>query len=1779
MENSVAPCILYPGEDRARGAPGEGSLPPPDAAAGEGAASASPSPAQTPCSLRASLCFSSGDESPPQSRAAAAAEQDPGACPPSRVVEPRYVQEKLLFAKIKDRTRLPTRHGGVGSKSSTLLALIGEDSLRGHAENTGPQVPRGPQWVCLTLAWLSLEAAPGPSPGSPELLQPTELIGIPSVETSGHNWQRAGALNMSLVAMPFYQKRHKHFDQSYRNVQTRYLLDEYASKKRASMQSSTQSYLAQKSSAQRAASRTSAAATSVSTREEEQEDEHRYRSLEAAYGEAKRQRFLSELTQLEEDVSLARTHTRSMLDKYALQQAVDAQKVWEWHDFEERMRRAPEILVRLRSHTVWERMSVTLCFTVQGFPTPVVQWYKNGSLICQAGEPGKYLIESRYGVHTLQINRANFDDSATYSAVATNVHGQVSTNAAVVVKRFRGDEEPFHSVGLPIGLPLSAVIPYTHFDVQFLEKFGVTFRREGETLTLKCTVLVTPDLKRVQPRAEWYRDDVLLQESKWTKMFFGEGQASLSFSHLNKDDEGLYTLRIVSRGGVSDHSAFLFVRDADPLVTGAPGAPMDLECHDANRDYVIVTWKPPNTTTESPVIGYFIDRCEVGTDNWVQCNDAPVKTCKYPVTGLFEGRSYLFRVRAVNSAGISRPSRVSVAVAALDPVDLRRLQAVHLEGEKPTVISKDDLEGDVQIPGAPTDVHASEISRTYVVLSWEPPTPRGKESLLYFIEKSVVGSGTWQRVNAQMGVKSPRFAVFDLADGKSYVFRVLSANKHGLSDPSETTPPIQAQDSIVVPSAPGRVQASRNTKTSVVVQWDQPKHAEDLLGYYVDCCVAGTNRWEPCNHKPIGYNRFVVHGLTTGEQYVFRVKAVNAVGTSENSQESDVIKVTHPTPSRRWTVGRCPEKGSECDGSRHPGPSPRLPLCSPLARCQFSGGTPILGYYVDKREAQHKNWHEVNASLLQDRILTVEGLTEGSLYEFKITATNVAGIGQPSDPSKLFKCEAWTAPEPGPAYDLTFCEVRDTSLVVLWKPPVYPGSSPVSGYFVDCKEVDAGEWKTVNQATAPNRYLKVCDLQRGQTYVFRVRAVNTSGPGKPSDASEPVLVEARPGTKEMSAGVDEEGNIYLGFDCQEMTDASQFTWCKSYEEIADGDRFRVHTEGDHSRLYFKDPDQVDVGTYSVSVSDTDGVSSSFVLDEEELARLMALSNEIKNPTVPLKSELAYEIFDKGQVRFWLQAEHLSPDANFRVVINDREVSDSATHRIKCDKSTGLIEMVMDRFTFENEGTYTVQIHDGKAKNQSSLVLIGDAFKAVLEEAEFQRKEFLRKQGPHFSEYLHWDVTEECEVRLVCKVANTKKETVFKWLKDDVLYETEKLPDLEKGVCELLIPKLSKRDHGEYKATLKDDRGQDVSVLEIAGKVYEDMILAMSRVCGVSASPLKILCTPEGIRLQCFMKYFTEEMKVTWYHNTVSVLCCPALMRHGRGSSRAERLPGGTLGSPSHSGATASGLAAAELGAWLRLHHLELSLERLPGCVAAPWSPGSTIKADPSLVALRTEFLDQCPSAAHGQEEGPSVNRVSAQRLVHLEAKVSSSEHMRVGGSEEMAWLQICEPTEKDKGKYTFEISDGKDNHHRSLDFSGQAFDEAFAEFQQLKAAAFAEKNRGKVIGGLPDVVTIMEGKTLNLTCTVFGNPDPEVVWFKNDKDIQLSEHFSVKVEQAKYVSMTITGVTSEDSGKYSIHVRNKYGGEKIDVTVSVYKHGEKIPDIVPPQQAKPKLIPASTSAE
>ncbi|TSS35875.1 Myomesin-2 [Bagarius yarrelli] len=1268
--------------------------------------------------------------------------------------------------------------------------------------------------------------------------------------------------------------------------------------------------------------------------------------------------------------------------------------------------KAPDFLLGLRSHTVWEKTPVKLFCTVSGTPTPIVQWYKSGVPVDPLSAPGKYKIENKYGVHSLIISRCTIADSAVYSAVATSSQGKAISKATVCVRRPSGAAEISY---LPGRAPLPSEIHRSKLEVTLIDRFGVTFGTEGETLTLVAKMVVVPDLPNLPPEVVWYRDDTLLLPSQWVEMYVGGGAAKLTFPHLNKDDEGLYTVRVWTKDGTTEHSAYLFVKDAAKSVAGAPGAPMDVKVSDANKDYVLVSWKPPNTTNEPLITGYFVDRRKSGTKDWVQCNSTPVKICKLPVHGLTEGDSYHFRVRAVNSAGISLSSRMSTGVTAADLES--DVEVIKIEGKYDIAIRHEELERVcVTLPAPPTDVHATEINQTYIVLSWKPPIPRGRATVWYLIEKSVGDSNLWQRVNTGVEIRSPRCPIYELEDKKAYRFRVITVNKYGPSEPSESSAPIQKADPYGVPSAPGKVIASRNTKTSAFVQWGAPKEGRNLMGYYVDCCMVGSKVWTPCNHRPYKHTRFVVHGLTPGDTYIFRVQAVNAYGLSDESQESNAlfIDAALAVPSAPYGITLL-----SCDGTS---------MTLAWKRPKHTGGSKITSYYLDKREAESVMWKEVSSSPATSRVYKVEDLTAGKFYEFKVQAGNMAGVGLPSEPSVPFACEAWNMPEPGPAYDISFWEVRDDSLLVQWRAPVYRGASPITGYFLEMAKKGSSNFTAVNAEAVNHCYLKVTGLETGTSYVFRVCAVNGSGKGKASDVSEAVCVKALPGTKEIVCGVDEEtGDVFLSFEACEISEESKFTWSKSYKEITQSNRVTGSAVGRTGRLTFVNPEKEDLGLYSVSVTDTEGVSASYTLEEK---------------VVPLKTELKYEVLEKGHVRFWLQAKKLSSAASYRFIFNDKEVTSSEGHKISHDASTGVIQMVVEHFTRASEGTYTLQINDGKAKNQSSLVLVGDVFKAALKEAEFQRKEHLRKQGPHFSEYLSFHVDEECTVMLVCKLANVKKETKFTWFKEDEEIILDAAPNPMSGTCALPIPLFSRKDQGIYKAVLSDDRGKDTSVYDVSGQVFEDIINAIAHIAGSSASELMLQCTPEGIRLQCYMKYYTEEMKTSWFHK---------------------------------------------------------------------------------------------------------------------ESKIASSEKMRIGGTSEMAWMQICEPTDREKGYYNLEIHDGKTAHTRSFDLSGQG-----------KSLYY----RGRVLGGLPDVVTIMEHK--------FGvTPSLRSPGLRMNRKLCLLTTTRSLFESGKFASLTIKTVTVDDSGKYSINVRNKYGGEFVEITVSVYKLGEEIPEPKLGQMAKPNAAPKS----
>lgn len=57
---------------------------------------------------------------------------------------------------------------------------------------------------------------------------------------------------------------------------------------------------------------------------------------------------------------------------------------------------------------------------------------------------------------------------------------------------------------------------------------------------------------------------VPLKPSKWVQTHWSGERAILTLVHLNKEDEGMYTLRVNTKSGFDSYSAYVFVRGNSP---------------------------------------------------------------------------------------------------------------------------------------------------------------------------------------------------------------------------------------------------------------------------------------------------------------------------------------------------------------------------------------------------------------------------------------------------------------------------------------------------------------------------------------------------------------------------------------------------------------------------------------------------------------------------------------------------------------------------------------------------------------------------------------------------------------------------------------------------------------------------------------------------------------------------------------------------------------------------------------------------------------------------------------------------------------------------------------------------------------------------------------------------------------------------------------------------------------------------------------------------------------
>ena len=89
--------------------------------------------------------------------------------------------------------------------------------------------------------------------------------------------------------------------------------------------------------------------------------------------------------------------------------------------------------------------------------------------------------------------------------------------------------------------------------------------------------------------------------------------------------------------------------------------------------------------------------------------------------------------------------------------------------------------------------------------------------------------------------------------------------------------------------------------------------------------------------------------------------------------------------------------------------APSKPEVTAVDRTQISiswsppesdGGSPITGYYIEKKERSSTKWMKAKREPVTDTTLTIKDLIEGKEYEFRVAAVNKAGTGPFSEPSE-----------------------------------------------------------------------------------------------------------------------------------------------------------------------------------------------------------------------------------------------------------------------------------------------------------------------------------------------------------------------------------------------------------------------------------------------------------------------------------------------------------------------------------------------------------------------------------------------------------------------------------------------------------------------------------------------------------------------------------------------------------------------------------------------------------
>ncbi len=410
-------------------------------------------------------------------------------------------------------------------------------------------------------------------------------------------------------------------------------------------------------------------------------------------------------------------------------------------------------------------------------------------------------------------------------------------------------------------------------------------------------------------------------------------------------------------------------------------------------------------------------------------------------------------------------------------------------------------EADKRAPGKPTGVTVAPYetgrnARETLEISWTA-NPNGNKAITnHEIEWSPDGTAdSWKDLRTVSGGRTETLFT-GLSPGTTRHIRIRSSDNDGDSEWSDVKS--GTTNAAGKPGTPSSLTETVTGPSTVDLSWTAPDDGGSPILRYEIVAFTPPEIITPSyrNENVSPTTSYTVTGLTAATQYIFRIRAVNAIGKGNRGQFS-TNGVTTAAAGKPGTPSSLTETVT--------GPSTvDLSWTAP-----DDGGSPILRYEIvafTPPEIITPSYRNENVSPTTS--YTVTGLTAATQYIFRIRAVNAIGKGNRGQFSTNgVTTAALTAP--AAPTGLTATAAGRTTINLSWTAPSDNGGAAITGYRIESRLRSETSFSTLvaNTKSTDTKYSHTGLAPSTQRF-YRVSAINSEGPGTASNVDDATTAAA-----------------------------------------------------------------------------------------------------------------------------------------------------------------------------------------------------------------------------------------------------------------------------------------------------------------------------------------------------------------------------------------------------------------------------------------------------------------------------------------------------------------------------------------------------------------------------------------------------------------------------------------------------------------------------------------------